>query len=123
MARRKKKQSRKYIPKDEFRMNNSPIANGHPAYIFGETRDGKKYKSFGLTTEEKDKERKIKLPDNPESNNKKNSYIRVKPVTAKKNYYSKDTLKWNFSKKDRDIVRHLIKDYKKRAYRRKKKKK
>lgn len=49
MARRKNKQSRKYIPVSEFRYNNSPLAKGHPNYVFGKTRDGKKYKSFGIT--------------------------------------------------------------------------
>ena len=109
----------KYKVKDEFRINNSPSAKGHPAYIFGETET--KYKSFGLTSNSSDKERKVKLPENPDPNS--NSYVRVKPVTANKKYYSQDTLNWKFTKDDYSIIRLLRKDYKKRVKNRNKKKK
>lgn len=118
---RKKKNTMKYRPKNEFRMNDSPIAKGHPAYIFGETET--KYKSFGLTSNPSDRERKIKLPDNPNPKDNRSSYIRIKPVTANKKYYSKNTLDWQFSKDDMSIVRSLRKDYKKRVKQRNIKKK
>ena len=38
---RKKTQTRKYKPKNEFRYNHSNTAQGHPDYIFGETNAGK----------------------------------------------------------------------------------
>ena len=104
---------------NEFRYNNSPSAKGHPAYVFGKTQ--KMYKSFGLTSNSKDRERKIKLPQNPEPNKNSDSFVRVKPVTHNQKYYS-EPLDWSFSKEDMGIIRHLIKDYKRRAYRHKKKK-
>lgn len=30
---RKRRYTKKYAPKNEFRINNSPVAKGHPAYI------------------------------------------------------------------------------------------
>ena len=118
---RKRRYTKKYKPKNEFRINNSPVAKGHPAYIFGETKT--KYKSFGLTTEPKDPKRKICLQRNPDPTDKRISFIRVNPVTANKKCYSAPKSDWCFSKEDQAIVRHLKKDYKKRAYRNKKKKK
>lgn len=119
---RKKKTTKKYTPRNEFRRNNSPSASGHPAYVFGETE--KSFKSFGLTSNPNDRERKIELPDNPNpSKRNERSFIRVKPVTVNKGRYSEKIDDWNFSKDDWSIVRHLRKDYKKRAYRSHKKKK
>ena len=117
---RKKKPTKKYTPRNEFRWNNSPSARHHPAYVFGET--GRNYKSLGLTTEPNDRERKIQLSHNPDSSSDVPSFVRVNPVTAHKEYYS-EPLEWEFSVEDRAIIRHLIKDYKRRAYRRPKKKK
>ena len=45
---RKKKPSRKYQPRNEFRRNKSASAQGHYDYVFGETKTH--YKSMGLTT-------------------------------------------------------------------------
>lgn len=118
---RKKKQTKKYAPRNEFRRNNSPSGMGHPAYVFGETE--KSFKSFGLTTNPNDRERKIELPDNPDPNSQKKAYIRIKPVTINRERYSAETFDWRFSDEDMAIVRHLRKDYKRRAYRRQKKKK
>lgn len=71
MARRKNKQSRKYIPMSEFRYNNSPLAKGHPNYVFGKTRDGKKYKSFGITHSPDSRYIAYKLSKNPNPNDKR----------------------------------------------------
>ena len=117
---RKRRYTKKYTPKNEFRINNSPVAKGHPAYVFGETKT--KFKSFGLTTEARDRERKIRLSRNPDPSDKRDSFIRVKPVTANKKYYSAPKSDWSFGKVDQAVVRHLKKDYKKRAYRKPKKK-
>lgn len=118
---RKRRYTKKYTPKNEFRINNSPAAKGHPAYIFGETKAS--YKSFGLTSNEFDRERTIRLRANPDPRKTEPSFIRIKPVTTNKKYYSAPKSDWSFSKEDQAIVRHLKKDYKKRAYRRPKKKK
>lgn len=117
---RKKKSTKKYIPKNEFRRNHSPSSNGHPNYIFGET--SKKYKSLSLTSNPNDRERKIELKHNPDPNSKDRSFVRVKPITTQKKYFDNDSLDWKFSVEDMGIIRLLIKDYKRRAYRRKKKK-
>ena len=60
---RKKKTTRKYIPRNEFRYNNSPHTEGHPHYVFGEK--GKKYMSLGLTRQPVDGIPHIKLSKNP----------------------------------------------------------
>ena len=110
---RKKKPTRKYIPKNEFRMNYSPQAKGHPHFIFG--RKGDKYKSLGLTTEPKDDIRHIRLSKNPNPNDSRPSYLQLtKPHTASISYYGKDVLEgWAFGSEDMPVVRHRIKKYKK----------
>ena len=50
--KRKKKSTRKYEPRNEFRYNNSPRAGGHPHFVFGETKTH--YKSLVLTSHPKD---------------------------------------------------------------------
>lgn len=118
---RKKKQSRKYIPRDEFRRNDSPLAKGHPHYVFGETRDGRKYKSVGLTHNSSG-HKAYSLPDNPNPQDNKQSYVQDRVHTAKKEYYAESLEDWKLSKLDRAIIRHITKKYKKRTNRHKKKK-
>ena len=117
MARRKK-QTRKYIPRNEFRFNNSPYAMGHPHYIFGE-KNGK-YKSLGLTTSPRSDVRSVELSKNPDPLSSDYSYLQLKRVhTAKKKYYGKSALSnWRFAPEDMAVVRHRIKEYKK-SYNRK----
>lgn len=117
---RKKKPTRKYKPKNEFRYNNSRSGKGHPNYVFGETEN--KYKSLGLTTHPKEKYHYIKLPDNPDKSDKRYSYVEVKPKTASKRYYSEPLNDFKFSKNDMSIIRQLIKRYKKSTNRHKKRK-
>ena len=114
---RKKKPTRKYEPRNEFRINNSPHANGHPHYIFGE-KNGK-YKSLGLTTSPRPDVRSVELSKNPEPSNTDKSYLQFEVHTAKKSYYRKDVLQgWGFAPEDMPVVRHRIKKYKK-SYNRK----
>lgn len=115
---RNKKPTRKYKPRNEFRINNSSLAGGHPHYIFGEING--KYKSIGLTTEKNDPFKKIKLKVNPEPGNTDASYLRMRVHTAKTKYYSKKLKGWKFSKEDMPIVRHRIKEYKKSTNRKSK---
>lgn len=123
MARRKNKQTRKYTPKNEFRRNNSPYSEGHPNFIFGETRSGK-YKSFGLTTHPKKQYPYIELHKNPNPNDTETSYLQTQVLTTNKKYFEDEyDPQWHFSILDRAIVRHLIKKYKKATNRSKKRKK
>lgn len=118
---RKKKPSRKYQPRNEFRINNSPLAGGHPHFVFGE-KNGK-YKSLGLTTNPKSNIKSVKLKKNPEPNNPDTSHLQLRIHTAKKKYYSDLLVGWEFSKEDRSIVRHRIKAYKKSTNRKSKRRK
>ena len=108
---RKKKETRKYTPRNEFRYNDSPLAEGHPHYVFGE-KNGK-YKSLGLTTSPVEGIRHVKLSKNPEPNNQNDSYLQMRVHTAKKKYYDEPLKDWEFAKEDKPIVRHRIKEYKK----------
>lgn len=119
---RKKKPTRKYKPKNEFRKNHSPATIGHPNYIFGETKT--KCKSFGLTSSPKESEKYIKLTKNPEPNKDEDSYLKLKVFTSKKAYVEDTPLEgWAFAKEDMSIVRHYIKKYKKSTNRSSTKKK
>lgn len=109
---RKKKQSRKYMPKNEFRYNNNNIAMSHPHYVFGETRSGK-YKSLGLTTHPKKEVKHYELKKNPNPNDKRHSYLQYYVHTASPKYYGEVLEGWSFGKEDMPIVRKRIKDYKK----------
>lgn len=117
---RKKKPTRKYKPKNEFRYNNSPSGAGHKNYVFGETQN--KYKSLSLTSHPKSDYPYIKLRSNPENGNSADSYVETHPKTAKKKYYSEPLKDYKFSDEDMSIIRHLIKKYKKSTNRHKKRK-
>ena len=110
---RKSKGSRKYVPRDEFRMNDSPSVKGHPHYVFGETKNN--YKSFGLTHKPSNRYRSYEMERNPEPNPKDSrpSYMQLKVVTTKKKYLSELLSGWGLSKNDRAVVRHETKRYKK----------
>jgi len=115
---RRKKPTRKYKPRNEFRINDSPLAESHPHYIFGEING--KYKSLGLTTHPIDKVKKVKLKVNPKPGEIGDSYLQLRVHTAKTKYYSKKLRGWKFSKEDMPIVRHRIKEYKKSTNRKSK---
>lgn len=114
---RKKKQSRKYIPMNEFRFVHKKTYADHPQYVFGKTRSGK-FKSLGLTHSPDDKHHVIKLSKNPNPNDKRIAYIGTNPHTIpEKDYENHSKTNWEFAKEDKPIVRHIIKDYKKRTNR------
>lgn len=109
---RKKKETRKYETRNEFRFNFSPHAKGHPQYIFG--KKGDKYKGLPLTTSPVEKIRHVALKSNPDPHGKKPSYLEIrKPDTAHERYYSDPLKGWKFAKEDMPFVRHRIKIYKK----------
>ena len=108
----KKKQTRKYQPRNEFRYNNSKRAQGHPHYVFGETATH--YKSLGLTSTPKEGISYVRLTKNPEPLNTEKSYLQLSVHSANKKYYDDKPLKgWSFAKEDMPVVRHKIKKYKK----------
>ena len=114
----KKRKSRKYIPRNEFRHNNSPRASGHPHYIFGETSTH--YKSLGLTTTPKENIPHYKLKKNPNPNSTDDSYLQFAVHSANKKYYNEPLPDWSFGKDDMPVIRHIIKKYKKSTNRKSK---
>ena len=108
---RKKKQTRKFIPRNEFRHNKSPTARNHYNFIFGETDTH--YKSLGLTTHPHKDIPHYPLSKNPNPNDTEKSYLQLKVLNTQKRYMGKPLLGWNFAKKDMPVVRNTIKKYKK----------
>lgn len=122
MARRKNKQSRKYIPMNEFRYSESKLYDDHPQYIFGKTRSGK-YKSLGLTHNPDDKHHVIPLSKSPNPRDTDKAYIGTNPHTLREKDLDKMPKRnWEFADKDKPVVRHIIKSYKKRTNRRSRRK-
>lgn len=109
---RKRKESRKYKPLDEFRYNYSPSSAGHPDHVFG-YKNGK-YKSLGLTHTPKKKHKSTKLNYNPDPNDNRPSYLQHKVKTTQSRYMSEPLSGWMLHKDDRYIVRRITKQYKKR---------
>ena len=109
---RKKKPSRKYIPRNEFRYNNSPEANGHPHYVFGEK--GNRYLSLGITSHPKKEYPYYPLKQSPNPNNPSSNYIQKRVFNTKKKYYGPRKNGWFWTKEDMHTVRHIIKNYKKK---------
>lgn len=122
MSRRKNKQSRKYIPMNEFRYSESKLYNDHPQYVFGKTRSGK-YKSLGLTHNPDEKHPVVGLSKSPNPRDKKKAYIGTNPHTLREKDLDKMPKQdWRFAENDKPVVRHIIKTYKKRTNRNSKKK-
>lgn len=113
---RRKKETRKYEPRDEFRYNFSPSSAGHPDYVFG-YKSGK-YKSFGLTHNPKKKYKSTALHSNPDPNDSARSYMQHKVKSTQERYMSEPLQNWNLCKDDRVLVRHYSKKYKKRQNKR-----
>ena len=107
----KKRKTRKYIPRNEFRYNFSKHANGHPHYVFGETNTH--YKSLGLTTTPKKEFPYYPLTRNPNPNDFEPSFLEYEIHSANKKHYGDPLKDWSFSKEDMPVVRHTIKKYKK----------
>lgn len=108
---KKKKETRKYTPKNEFRRNTSKSAVGHFDYVFGETPTH--YKSLGLTHTPDNKYPYYPLKENPNPTDSKQSFLRLNVRSTNKKYLPKKEENWKFSKEDMPVVRHTIKKYKK----------
>lgn len=113
---RKKKPSRKYMPRDEFRYNMGTTAHGHLQFVFGETR-GQKFKAFGITHDAEDDRPKIPLSQNPDPKDAQPAYIRKKATTSPKQWFTRPQQGFRLSPDDRAVVRHLRKQYNKSANR------
>ncbi len=107
----RKKKSRKYKPRNEFRRNNSSTAGGHYNYVFGETETH--YKSMGLTTHPRKDIPSYPLHKNPNPKDDRKSYLQLKVLNTKKSYFKPPEKDWSFAKEDMPVVRHRIKEYKK----------
>lgn len=114
---RRKKATRKYIPRNEFRYNNSKQARGHPHYIFGE-KNGK-YKSFGLTSHPKKEYPHIELSKSPNPKNSKKQYLQTQVKSTDKKHFGLPLRGWSFASDDAGVVRHYKKQYKKRQNKKK----
>ncbi len=114
---RKKKPTRKYQPRNEFRRNISASSQGHFDYVFGETATH--YKSLGLTTHpsQEDKIPHYTLKKNPNPNDNRQSYLRLKVKSTNKKFLSEKQEGWSFDVDDMSVVRHTKKAYKKRTNR------
>lgn len=107
---------------NEFRYSESKLYDDHPQYIFGKTRSGK-YKSLGLTHNPDDKHRVIPLSKSPNPHDTDKAYIGTNPHTLREKDLGKMPKRnWKFADKDKSIVRHIIKSYKKRTNRRSRRK-
>jgi len=109
---RKKRQSSKYIPRNEFRYNNSIEAGGHPHYVFGE-KNGR-YLSLGITSHPKKEYPYYTLDKSPNPRETRKNYIQRKPFNTKKKYYGKRLSGWSFTSDDMHTVRHITKTHKKK---------
>ena len=116
---RKKKPSRKYQPRNEFRRNKSASAQGPYDYVFGETKTH--YKSMGLTTHPAEGYKYYVLHKNPNPKDRRKSYLKLDIRNTNKKYLDAVPERgWSFAKEDMPVVRHTIKAYKKRTNRQKK---
>ncbi|MCI8368250.1 MAG: hypothetical protein HFJ81_01260 [Clostridia bacterium] len=114
MARKSK--SRKYKPRNEFRRNKSATAQGHYDFVFGETDTH--YKSLGLTTHPAAGYTYYALTQNPNPNDKRQSYLKLDVRNTNKKHLNETPEKgWGFAKEDMPVVRHTVKAYKKRTNR------
>lgn len=111
----RKKRTRKYKARNEFRRNNSPLAQGHFNYVFGETDTH--YKSLGLTTHPQADIPHYELTKNPNPKDKQTSYLQLKVLSTQKRFMPKKETGWSFAKEDMRVVRPVIKQYKKRTNR------
>ena len=109
---RKKKETRKYEPRNEIRYNFSPSSSGHPDQVFG-YKNGR-YKSLGLTHVPKKQYKSTLLIRNPNPKDKSPAYLQHKVKTTQERYMSAPLKGWQIDKQDRYIVRRITKQYKKR---------
>ena len=103
---------KKFFSLNFFAKNHSKQSMGHPNFVFG--RVGDKYKSFGLTHHPKENHPYVTLTENPNPNDKTNSYLQKQVLTTHKRFFEEKEKDWSFSSEDRAVVRHHIKKYKKR---------
>ncbi len=108
---RKRKNTRKYTSKNEFRRNISKSSAGHFDYVFGETSTH--YKSLGLTHTPDKENPYYPLKENPNPDDKQQSYLKLKVRSTNKKYLPKKEDNWKFSKNDMPVVRLTVKKYKK----------
>lgn len=95
--------------RNEFRYN---YDTEHPGYVFKKEKG--KYKSFGLTHEDKTFGRKnMPLSQNPSKTDKRPAYIRNGVISQKGRMSKKPLKKLKFSDADKPIVKSKKRNYKK----------
>ena len=111
MAHKRKKPSRKYTPRNEFRYCKSYRAGGpnnpHPHYVFGEYNGD--YYSLGLTSHPNPNFPYVMLSRNPNPYSKKKMAVQINPfIEPIGEYDPKPKKKWKFHKNDIPIIQRII---------------
>ena len=106
------KKKNKFYSMNEFRKNYSKRSLGHPDYIFG--RSGDTYHSLGLTHTPKKEYRSVKLMQNPNPSDTRDSYLQTKVKHTPKKCFGNAKTGWSFHSDDRAYVRHKVKKYRKK---------
>ena len=109
---RKKKPTKKYKPRNEFRYN---INAKHPNYIFEVDEKNDAWRAIGITHEEKTFGiTNTPLKVNPKKTDKRKSYMRNGIINGNHGDYSKKTMKnMQFSREDLPNVKAKIRNAKK----------
>ena len=98
-----KVKNQKESKKDEFRKEKE---TGHPAYIYAKI--GNKFKYIGITHSKiTEGMENIKLDNNPNPNDTKESYIRPYSQQKSINKFKKVLIGWFLSKSDKDKIDKL----------------
>lgn len=117
---RKKKPTRKYKPRNEFRYN---INAKHPNYIFEVDEENNAWRAIGITHESETfgiKNAPLKV--NPKRTDKRESYMRNGIVSGNHGDFSRKPMKnMKFSKEDMPNVKAKIRNDKKKRKKRTKK--
>lgn len=101
----RKKRKPKKVKKNEVRMHKK---NGHPAYIYLE--QGEDAHVFSIThAKETRGKRNIKLPNNPNPKDDRESYVLPKPKKTRKKQLRKKKDGWRMSRKNKDRLPKLKK--------------
>ncbi|MBE6581283.1 MAG: hypothetical protein E7650_06695 [Ruminococcaceae bacterium] len=107
-----KKKKDKFHSMNEFRKNYSKRSLGHPDFVFG--CSGDTYHSFGLTHTPKQEYHSVKLTQNPNPSDTRDSYLQTKVKHTPKKYFGSAKSDWGFHSDDRAYVRHKVKKYRKK---------
>ena len=97
--------------RNHFRVNNSKKVRGHPTYIYKKV--GNKYHFIGIThSEVTHKTKNIKLEENPNPEDSRDSYLRPFSSEEEIDKFGKKKKGWKISRKDRKKIKVVKKNHK-----------